>query len=308
MFLEQFVDGKFGKKVREENISAWRRAVAGDLTSVFRSYDPNEPALDPLVRDKFLVGIEEAKYKEIPSAYKKLNAKQIEEINHDAAHSGLMPHQEEGIRPACALPYELYADGNVGEDGSHYELRLHAGNQVHGAMSTGVPFNVYLRNVKGAGLAAGGMMAATHAVNPGDTLTRQIPLSLFAGGGASIEVVGPNGFYRWFTCQSDASPLLVRATYERQETQLTGNMLVHLRNRSAKPLRISIRDNSYKSDTLTRSIAPGEEASVLLHLGLSHGWYDFTVVGDYANDEARYAGHVDTGKTSFSDPLMGQVI
>ena len=43
MFLERFVESKFGKTVREENISAWRRAISGDLTSVFRPYDPKEP-------------------------------------------------------------------------------------------------------------------------------------------------------------------------------------------------------------------------------------------------------------------------
>src|SRR3984957_12943879 len=38
-FLEEFVKEKTGKQVVEENISAWRRSVSGDLTSVFRPYD-----------------------------------------------------------------------------------------------------------------------------------------------------------------------------------------------------------------------------------------------------------------------------
>jgi phospholipase C len=46
MFLEGFVESKLGKTVREENISAWRRTIAGDLTSAFRPYDPKEPDLD----------------------------------------------------------------------------------------------------------------------------------------------------------------------------------------------------------------------------------------------------------------------
>jgi len=36
--LEHFVQKRFGKNVREDNISSWRRAVAGDLTSVFRPW------------------------------------------------------------------------------------------------------------------------------------------------------------------------------------------------------------------------------------------------------------------------------
>jgi phospholipase C len=147
MFLELFVEGKFGKTVHEENISAWRRTVSGNLTSIFRPYDPKEPAINLLDRDKFVVSIEKARFKEIPSNYRKLTAEQIEQINRAPMRSEFLPHQEEDIRPACALPYKLYADGNLSEDGTHYELHLSAANHVHGA-AAGAPFNVYLRNAK----------------------------------------------------------------------------------------------------------------------------------------------------------------
>jgi phospholipase C len=308
MFLERFIEGKFGKTVREQNISAWRRAVSGDLTSVFRPYDPKETALDSLARDKFLVGIEKARFKEIPSNYRRLTAEQIEQINIAPLHSGLIPRQEEGLRPACALPYELYADGNLSEDGTHYELRLSAANQVHGAASAGAPFNVYLRHMKDGGSSGGGMLCATYAVRPGDTLTRQFPLSMFADSAYSIEVLGPNGFYRSFTGQSAPLPLSVHTSYERQGVQLTGNVQVHLLSKSAKPVSITMKDNSYKSDLVTRTIKPSEETSVVVHLQKSHGWYDFTVKADGSNNEARYAGRVETGMAGFSDPLIGQVV
>ena len=51
MFLESFIERKYDKTVKEENISAWRRAVAGDLTSAFRRFDSSEPDLDFLSRD-----------------------------------------------------------------------------------------------------------------------------------------------------------------------------------------------------------------------------------------------------------------
>src|SRR6202012_5235991 len=133
MFLERFIKEKYGKTVYEENISPWRRASSGDLTSVFRSYDPKEGALDFLNRNKFVVSIEKARYKEIPANYRKLTAGEIEQINRGSHRSALVPHQEEGIRPACALPYELYADGGPGANGEYFEIRLSAGNQVHGA-------------------------------------------------------------------------------------------------------------------------------------------------------------------------------
>jgi phospholipase C len=306
MFLESFVQSKFGKTVGEENISPWRRTISGDLTSAFRPYDPREPALDFLHRDKFVVSIEKAQFKEPPSNYRKLTAEQIEQINRTPARSGFVAHQEEGIRPACAIPYELYADLNLSEDGAHYELRLSAGDQVHGAKSAGAPFNVYLRNMKGGAGTGGGMISATYAVKPGDTVTRQIPLSIFAS--YSIEVLGPNGFYRSFTSQSTAVPLAVRTSYERHGTELTGNVQVLLHNKSAEPVSATIKDNSYKSDTVTRKIRPGQEASVVLNLTRNHGWYDFTVQAVGSNEQARYAGRVETGMPGFSDPLMAGAV
>ena len=70
-----------------------------------------------------------------------------------------------------------------------------------------------------------------------------------------------------------------------------------------------IFSSSYKTDTVSRNIKPGHEESVILHLKHTHGWYDFTVKAqDAGGAEARYAGRVETGKSSFSDPLMGFVL
>src|SRR5580698_8062053 len=102
MFLERFIQEKYGKTIHEENISAWRRTISGDLTSVFRPYDPKAAPLDFLNRNKFVVGIEKARYKELPSNYTKLTAGQIEQINRSPGHSALMPRQEQGVSPACA--------------------------------------------------------------------------------------------------------------------------------------------------------------------------------------------------------------
>ena len=303
MFLEGFVKGKFGKTVREENISEWRRTVAGDLGSVFRPYDPKEPSLVSLDRDKFVVSIEKARFKEIPSNYRKLTAEQIEQINRAPMGSEFLVHQEVGIRPSCALPYEFYVDGNLSADSTHYELHLSAANQVHGAKSAGSAFNVYLRNLKD-----GHMLSATYTVRAGDTLTRQIPLSLFADSGYSIEVLGANGFYRSFAGQSALSQLEVRMSYEGQRTPLTGNVQLQLHNKSSEPVMVTIQDNSYKSTKITRKIGAGQEISVVLDLTRSHGWYDFTVGADGSSEQARYAGRVETGRPSISDPLMGRAL
>jgi phospholipase C len=307
MFLEKFIDGKFGKTVREENITSWRRALAGDLTSVFRPYDPQEPSLHSLDRDKFVASIARAQFKEIPSNYQKLTPQQIEQINRDSLDSKLLPHQEEGTRPACALPYELYADGDLSEDANHFELHLSAFNLVHGTKSAGAPFNVYLRNLRDTDTPGHHMRCASFAVKAGETLTRQYPLSLFADSGYSIEVLGVNGFYRSFSNQSESSPLEVRTSYERHRNVPTGNLQVHLRNKSKEPVEIAIRDNSYHAETVKRKLDAGQQALVPLDLKRHDGWYDITVKAEGSSAEARYAGRVETGRPSSSDPLMGGI-
>jgi phospholipase C len=286
--------------VREENISAWRRAICGDLTSVFRPYDLQEPALKYLNRDKFVAGIEKARYREIPSNYAALTTAQVEQINHSPQDSESMPRQEQGIRPSCALPYELYADAHVSADGEQCELHLSAANSEHGANSAGAPFNVYLRNLK----ETIGMKAATYAVKAGDTLTVQYPLALFAEKRYVIEVYGPNGFYRLFTAIGSSSPIEARMAYERRNGRLTGSALVHVWNNSSESAEIQVTDNAYKTKAVTRSIEPREDISVSLSLEASQGWYDMTVIAKGADAAARFAGRIETGKPGISDPAM----
>jgi phospholipase C len=305
-FLEEFMRKKYGKTVREDNISAWRRTVCGDLTSCFRPYDPKEPTLAFLDRDQFVASIERARYKEIPSNFKKLTPAQVAEINSNPRFSQLAPHQEQGIRPSCALPYELYADGALSDDRTKFELHLKAGRDVHGIRSAGAPFNVYLRNTIPTATAGGpGMGVATYVVKPGDVLSEAFPLSLFTDGQYSVDVHGPNGFYRSFTGNASMPALQVHASYERRGSELTGNIQVLLRNSADPSLTVAVRDNSYGTGTISKPVPPGHEASIVLNLERNHGWYDFTVQTGASKAEARFAGRVETGHSSFSDPLMG---
>ncbi len=309
MFLEEFVQHKFGKTVRETNITDWRRAISGNLTSVFRTYDPKEVSLDQLNRDQFVIGIQKARFKEIPSNYKQLTADDIAQINRSRADSPLMPHQEPGVRRACALPYELYAEGILTLDASAFELRLAAGNKLHGKNSAGAPFNVYLRNLKpGTEGEVNGMRAATYAVRAGDTLTQQFPLALFAQARYEIEVLGPNGFYRSFTGSQSRNPLEAHLEHETRAAKPTGNLLVNLHNTGTHALKVTIEDNSYKTPTITRTIAAGHTEAVPLRLDRSHNWYDFTIKSTGSDAESSFAGRVETGQPSYTDPLMGRIV
>jgi phospholipase C len=293
MFLENFVQRKYGKSAKEENISAWRRAISGNLTSAFRPYDRTEPELDFLNRDKFVVSIQKARYKEIPSNYRKLETAQIDDINRNLQRSQFTSHQEPGVRTACALPYELYAEGGVSSDGTSFELRLTAADKV------------YLRNLKDN--AGEGFQAATFAVITGDTLHRSYPLALFADSKYSIEVYAPNGFYRSFSGVAGSAFPRMRMEYETKHGRPTGNVVVRVQNESAKALTVAVADNSYGAETKTARVASRQEHAMVVDLQKSHGWYDFTVKAG-SDTEAHFAGRVETGRSSISDPMMGAAI
>ncbi len=305
MFLEQFVETKSGRQVREENISAWRRTVSGDLTSVFRPFDPGQPKLDFLNRDKFVIGIEKAREKEIPSNFTKLTPEQAKQINEAPRSSELMPQQERGVRPSCALPYELYSEGALSRDGSAFTLSLSAGDRVHRAQSAGAAFNVYLRNLHEAESST---RVATYAVKAGDTMNLRYPLTLFADERCVVEVHGPNGFYRSFSGLPESQRSIASSLqYEPGDDGLTGNIVLHLKNDGTQPASVTVTANAYGQLPLSKAVEAQQQTSVVLELASSHGWYDFTVKTDGVDAEVRYAGRVETGKSSISDPFMGRV-
>ncbi len=107
-FLEKFLTHKTGKEVVETNISSWRRAVCGDLTSAFQP-SPSDKDKNPtfVERDPFVEQIYQAQFKPLPNGYKVLTSADIDEIKQNPAASPLMQHQEKGIRRSCPLPYEF---------------------------------------------------------------------------------------------------------------------------------------------------------------------------------------------------------
>lgn len=311
-FLENFIEQKYNKQVRETNISAWRRSISGDLSSVFRPSHDEPTELPFLDRNRFLETIQLAKDKEIPSNYHLFTAEEIAKVNAAPHTSHLLPKQEKGIRPANALPYELYADGALA--GQNFELKLVAETDVHGARSAGSPFNVYLRNARmesGAKKYAdntANMWVATYSVKAGDTLRQAFPLALFTEGKYDIDVVAPNGFTRNF--KGDASPnkLMVHATYESKAGTLTGNLLIQLRNTTTTPITVHVRDNAYKTGAKEVQLAASSDQTVVMDLSKQYGWYDFTVSQQGAPHATTYTGRVETGRSSYSDPLMGDMV
>ncbi|MDR3714862.1 MAG: phospholipase C, phosphocholine-specific [Puia sp.] len=318
-FLEKFLQAKTGKPVKNTNISTWRRTVCGDLTSTFKPWNNEKVPLPAfLVKDAMLERVYNAKFKKVPT-FKKLTDEEIAQVNLDPTTATAMPVQEKGIRPSNALPYQLYAEGNISADKNHFSIRFAAGNDFFGKASAGSPFKVYAPGSHAAfdkELHPSGFEQArswAYAVSAGDQLTDTWSLSDFENGQYHLRVYGPNGFFREYSGNAADPRVEVVCEYQHTGKTPTGRIELTLSNLDAGQARtVVIQDNAYKSGSQTKLLAPagspGSQAKLILDLSHSHHWYDFSVRVKGADTfEKRYAGRVETGREGFSDPLMGRV-
>ena len=112
-----------------------------------------------------------------------------------------------------------------------------------------------------------------------------------------MTVFGPNGFVRKVSGHG-APPLEVIGRAEPG-----GNMRLRLRNVSGRALTVHLRDEAYGRGTHTLAVEPGKTGQWLCDLRSSHHWYDLSVSA--GRHQWRLAGHVETGKESYSDPASG---
>jgi len=315
-FLETFLSKKTGKTIKEPNISDWRRTVCGDLTSVFRPYNGETiPTPEFLPKDAFVESIHKAKFKKVPDDFKLLTADEIAQINKAPHLSPYMPKQEKGVKPACPLPYQLYADGKLNADKTAFEMKFTAANEVFGKLAAGSPFNVYAPGKylqeKDKQQVMDSVRTWAYTAIPGDTVTDAWPLNEFDGNNYHLRVYGPNGFFREFKGNAADPEIEITCEYQRNiadSKKLSGNIELTLHNLSKSGLTVEITDHAYKANDNKKVLASGGKSNLILNLANSYGWYDFSVeVSGSQVFEKRYAGRVENGSPSFSDPKMGDV-
>jgi phospholipase C len=180
--LIRFIEARFG--VREPNITPWRRAVCGDLTSAFdfarssrrlpwlpsvAGYQPNGSKAPP-------------SYHPVPPAV------------------GRVPAQEPGVRPSRRLGYR-------------FDVGFHAGP---GTLNVAIDN----RGELGVGLQARSLTVPgapyTYTVGAGDQLTAALPNP----GSYDLSLHGPNGFFRHFA-GSPATSLRVETHVDHRQGRLT---------------------------------------------------------------------------------------
>lgn len=308
-FVETFLQKKYNKKVHEENITQWRRTICGDLTSVFRPYNGEKTDRPEfLEKDAFYESIHQAQFKSAPDNFKKLTTDEIAVINNNPLQSPYFPKQEKGIRPACALPYELYTHGHFNKEKNSYNIAFTAGNKVFGDKAAGAPFRVYTMNP----YKKEDLRAWDYSVAAGDTLKDEWNLADFEDNAYHIRVYGPNGFYRELIGDNNNPAVKIECNYERSRLnnlKFTGNVIVDVVNSDTKPHTVVITDKSYKTTGQSKIVTAGGKASMVVDLSKSYNWYDFSVrLKGHDQFEERYAGHVESGLITKTDPLMGGLV
>lgn len=265
-------------KVRETNISAWRRTVCGDLATAFRAFRTGEGAEETLPypkREAVLEEIHKAQYQPLPEAW------QV---------PASMPKQEPGTRKSLSLPYELSAEATV--QGGALALLLVAGNKRFGRRAAGSGFHVYT-----PGLYRGSTEFRTraYAVEPGAALSDSWALDGFPDSRYDLCVCGPNGFFRHFRGAAKAA--------DEPQIQIRCEDLgdsVAIRVASNGKYTVRVRDVSYGSGSSTLT-----KRQTVFTLQKSNRWYDLEVtIVEAPGYLRRYAGRVENGLHGVSDPAM----
>ncbi|HEY3937830.1 MAG TPA: phospholipase C, phosphocholine-specific [Bryobacteraceae bacterium] len=299
--LEKFASHKTSKSVKETNISDWRRTVCGDLTSVFQSSGERLPKLPFPAKNAFIERIYNAQFQG-PPAYRALSPLQVEECRHNPQAASSIPHQEPGLRSARALPYELYAEARLSGDRQSLELTLSARKERFGERAAGSPFHVYApRQYLHNGSPN---RTRSYAVKPGDSLQDNWKLTGFPDGRYELHVCGPNGFL--FASVGDGHDPLLEVAVNGSQAASAAEVILSFTNRQKRrDYTASIVHNAYGFASQRRIVPPGLTRTVVVNLFSSFGWYDFTIsVVGFERFERRYAGHIETGLPSFSDPQM----
>lgn len=308
-FLEHFVESRTGKKVKETNISSWRRSVCGDLSSVFRPAD-DKPIPDlHFDRNEFIESIYQAKYKPLPGNYVAVTPEELEKVKITGHLAPFLPAQEPGFKFSNALPYQHEVNLIQNKDG-HLEIQFSAGKSLFGNKSAAGTFQVYVPGKfnlqKGSFNEQVEMNQWNFCVLPGDEINYQWSINDFLTDHYELQCYGANGFFRSFRGSKDAAALQVKVTAEMlNRKKATGK--IEITTLSAQDQTITITDNAYGLPPETMTLKGGKLLRYTLDPTKSHGWYDFTVgITGNANFSQRYAGRVETGKNSISDPIMGR--
>lgn len=267
----RFLERRFG--VHEPNISAWRRAVCGDLTSAFDFAGANGgwPSL-PSTTGYTAAADQQCKSLPAPT----LPAAQA------------MPAQEAGTRPARALPYALHADGRVDAATGRFWIDF----RNNGA--AGAVFQVYAAN-RGDG-------PWRYTVEAGKQLSDYWSAARYTEGVYDLEAHGPNGFLRQWrgSVATGMGPAPeITASYDAA----THRLHLSMSNPGGTACTLTVRNAYLEGDVRIYPLAAGAIVNDIWACDEQANWYDLSAtVAELAGFWRRLAGHMENGLPSTSEP------
>ncbi|MBS1103333.1 phospholipase C, phosphocholine-specific [Gluconobacter sp. Dm-62] len=259
----------------ETNITPWRRAVCGDLTSVFDFQNPNENVTFNLPDTSSDAPASSSRYSDVTPTPPGVQA---------------LPVQETGTRVACALPYDLHVQCTPSGSNGMIALEfINSGEQ-------GAVFHV--RDI------AHTTPPRYFTVGAQQTLSDEWVTD--AAGDYHLEIHGPNGFFRQFTGSAGSSPSLASVGMVTRSNRAAQSLILQLVNHGTSALKLAFADGYKKINLPAVSIAAQGTHALVIPASGNSGWYDITMTSAADSTFAlQIAGHLENGSASITDPLMG---
>ncbi|MGJ7526963.1 phosphocholine-specific phospholipase C [Variovorax sp. GB1P17] len=302
----RFIEARFG--VACEHISPWRRAMCGDLTSAFdfKTPDSSLPALP-----------DTQNYKTVADAGRKLPGP-VPPVTPSR------PVQQMGQRPARALPYELFAHARPDPDGKRFWI------DFANTGAAGAGFIVYANNRATFNVADKAYEPDDtvfpdrtftdaddrrgpwqYSVEAGKTLSDSWTPEAAGGTGAvyDFSVYGPNGFLNQFKGQLAApSDTAARPEARACYDVVNGHLVLTLSNAGKSACTFFVANGYDSKDSRSLVVQPDASVHDTWNLSASAQWFDVRITTDAQSGFLRrFAGHVETGRHSLTDPRIGGV-
>ncbi|HUE63882.1 MAG TPA: phospholipase C, phosphocholine-specific [Rhizomicrobium sp.] len=262
--VAQFLERRFGITVPA--ISPWHRAVCGDMTSAFDFVSPNDTSI-PALPDARGSAALVARATKLPKP-----------VAPDVAEALF---QEQGARPSRPLPYMLAVDASV--TGDSIALTFHNQGRV------GAVFHVYDKLHLDR-------IPRRYTVEAGKAFNDHWEFA--SDGSYNLWILGPNGFLREFQGMRTGTGIEVSA----RDAPNARAIRLGFNNSGTERRKMSLLSNIYEPRRVSRLWLKPGLTSLDWDVAKSGNWYELLVSAPGC--VRRFAGRVETGQNSVSDPAM----
>jgi phospholipase C len=249
--------------------------VSGNLLSCFDFVNPNDSGFNQLLPE---------------TAARRAMALSLPNTKVPATPATLAaPVQAAGVRPARALPYELQVQAQVPVGSGQVELTF------ENAGEAGAVFHVYDR-------LALAQVPRRYTVEAG----KQLKGRWASSAAYDLWILGPNGFHRHVVGDVRQASSVVSPEMILRADRRAGELVIELVNNGGQPCTFQLTANKYYASRPSEvRVVARSRSTIRLPLASSRNWYDYSlrVIG-MPGWLRRFAGHLENGLPSISDPAM----